>query len=102
MNINNKTKELIELITKYLSKNATLEELNTFAWDIIDYFSSNKNKLPPHSDKENEFWYTIWLIQHLTDQEHEKDGTTEKALKDALDYLKKNKKMPSNFKGSRP
>ncbi len=103
MKIENKIRELIELITFYLSKDATTEQLQEFAWQMIDYFTFTEEKaLPSEVEGEKEFWYAIWLIQHLADEEHEKNGITERSLKDALDYLKKIKKIPINFKGERP
>jgi hypothetical protein len=77
MNLVEKKKELIELISKYLENKATLKDLQEFSWEIIDYFNARKkNELSPYQDFEKEFWYTIWQIQHLADEEHEKEGIT--------------------------
>jgi len=103
MNLFEKKAELIKFISKYLENKSSVENLQKFSWEIIDYFSkTKKDELPPYEDFEREFWYTIWQIQHLVDEEHEKEGVTKKNLLDALDYLKKRKKMPENFIGLRP
>lgn len=102
MNLIEKKNELIKLISKYLNNQATLGELQEFAWEIIEYFSNKKNELPARQDFEKEFWYTIWQIQHLADEAHEKKGITKQVFVDALDYLKKNKKIPATYIGLRP
>jgi hypothetical protein len=103
MNLDKKKKELIKLISEYLNNQNSLENLQKFSWDMIEYFSKNKkNELPPYQDFEKVFWYTIWQIQHVADEEHEKEGITKKILSDALDYLENKKSMPENFIGLRP
>lgn len=95
-----KKNELIYLILKYLNNEKTLQNLQEFAWETIEFF--NKSELSPCQEFEKEFWYAIWQIQHLSDEEHEKDGVTQKALSDALDYLENKKSIPENFIGRRP
>jgi hypothetical protein len=103
MNLSNKKKDLMNLVSKYINNECSLDELNNFSWEVIGYFNgANKTKLPPCQDNENEFWYTIWEIQHLADSEHEKDGTTKRVLSEALSYLKKERPLPRNYKGNRP
>ncbi len=103
MNLVEKKNELIDLLSKYLKNQATLENLQEFSWEIIEYFSKGKkNELPGFQNFEKEFWYTIWQIQHLADEEHEKDGITKKVLLESLDYLEKKKKIPDSFVGIRP
>jgi hypothetical protein len=98
-----KKNELIELISEYLENRASLENLQLFSWEMIEYFSkSKKTELPPYQDFEQEFWYTIWQIQHLADKEHEKEGITRTVLLEALDFLKKKKEMTKSFIGLRP
>jgi len=93
---------LTELISKYLENKTSLETLQKFSWEMIEFFSDKKNKLPPYHDFEKELWYAIWQIQHLADEEHEKEGMTTKVLSEALDYLKSKKKIPEAFVGTRP
>ena len=102
MDILKKKQELINLISGYLDNRVTSDDLRKFSWEMIHFFSKNKSELPPYQDFENEFWYTIWQIQHLVDAEHEKENVTNKILLDALDYLKSKKKMPVTFIGKRP
>ncbi len=103
MNLQSKKKELIDLLRNYLSGKATLIELNSFANDVIDYFTvTEKNQLPLSQRFEKEFWYVIWQIQHLADVEHENVGVTAREFSKALDYLEGKKKMPDNFVGKRP
>ena len=103
MNMKKMKECLIDIIMKYLNHETTMKELNTFAWSLIEYFSStNKEKLPPIEDFENEFWHAIWQIQHLSDEKHEQSGITAKTLANALDYLEKRKKIPKEYYGMRP
>ncbi len=103
MKLSDKKTELINLILMCLDNKCTLESLQEFAWEIIDYFNTTKKTaLPPYQDFEKEFWYTIWQIQHLADQEHEKEGITIKILIGALEYLQKKKKIPDSFVSRRP
>lgn len=104
MTIFKKRAELIELISKYLNNEETIDVLYAFAWDVIDCYCQENKKLNllPYQEFENAFWYTIWQIQHLADSEHEQDGLTKKILLEALTYLQNEKKMPKNLKGERP
>lgn len=103
MDLIKKKHELIILISKYLENEASLEDLQKFSWEMIDYFGKNKkSELPPYQSFEKEFWYTIWQIQHLADEEHEKEGITKRVLQEALEFLKENKKFPNIFTGTRP
>jgi hypothetical protein len=103
MNLTAKKNELMTLISKYLKNQADLESLLQFSWEIIDYFSKGKkSELPCYQNFEKEFWYAIWQIQHLADEEHEKVGITDKILLEALEFLEKKKKIPDAFTGTRP
>lgn len=103
MDLLEKKNELIILIFDHCENRTSLEDLQKFAWDIIDYFNkSKKTDLPIYQKFENELWYTIWQIQHLADEEHENDGVTKKTLLEALDYLKGNKEFPKTCSGTRP
>lgn len=103
MNLSAKRNELIILISGYLNNQYTLTSLQKFAWDIIDYFNVNKKtELPPYQSFEKEFWYAIWQIQHLADEEHEHEGVTKKVLTEALEYLQKKKNIPNDYEGKRP
>lgn len=94
---------LINLISLYLKGESSLDELNTFAWKVINYFSDKaKNDLPPIEDFEREFWYAIWQIQHLADSSHENEGLTKKEFERVLEFLKNEKKLPEQYYGSRP
>ena len=102
MDLVKKKSELINLIMKCLERKDSFIKLQMFSWEMIDYFTKNKDKLPPYQDFEKEFWYAIWQMQHLADEEHDKDGLARKMLLDALDYLNDKKKMPESFTGMRP
>jgi hypothetical protein len=103
MDLIEKKNELIELITKYLEKNVSTEQLQTFSWSVINYFSKyKKDQLPQYQKFEKEFWYAIWEIQHLADEEHENEGVTIRILKEALEFLKESKKIPDEYAGRRP
>ena len=103
MNIFKARTLLISNIERYLNNDISLKDVREFAWDIIEYFSkATKTELPEHQDFEKEFWYAIWEIQHLGDESHEESGLTKRTLSEALDYLKKYKKIPDNYIGMRP
>lgn len=97
-----KKKELITLLEGYKDKKSSLNDLQKFAEEILDFFSDRKNKLPSKKKFEKEFWYAIWQIQHVADAEHEKEGITFQELSNALDFLVGNKKIPSSYIGDRP
>ncbi len=103
MNMKTEKEKLKDLIQSYLEKKSTCEDLNRYAWEKIDYFSSNENKIPPYDEEnEGEYWYAIWQIQHLADSEHEKDGILQAELSNIMEYFEKKKPLPRNFYGKRP
>ncbi|MBT5109065.1 MAG: hypothetical protein HOM25_10315 [Rhodospirillaceae bacterium] len=103
MDLNEKKETLIKLLELFLSDRIPADDLSNFSWDIIEYFSKNSNHtLPPTEKFEREFWFTIWQIQHLCDDDHISDGSAAKELSSALSYLKKDKAMPTEFVGRRP
>ncbi len=103
MNLVKKREELIELLNGYLKGDVSCEQLQEFAWNIVDKFSSkNPSELPPQQPFEKEFWYSVWQIIHLADEEHERGGLTRRELVKALSYLKNESKLPNNYIGIRP
>jgi hypothetical protein len=103
VNIINKTNQLIFLLDKFLKGKATSDDLNAFVWEVIDYFSDTpKNELPPELSEERIFWYAVWEIQHLNDDDHMSSESCRSQMKDILSYLQRDKELPSNFSGKRP
>lgn len=103
MNLRIEKTKLVNLIGKYSNGQASLAEMNKYAWSIIDYFTKTSvEQLPPKEGFETEFWYTIWQIQHLADEAHEQDDVVKNTLLEALSYLEGRKKMPSGYIGMRP
>ncbi|MCH1430193.1 MAG: hypothetical protein L7U87_05455 [Chlamydiales bacterium] len=95
--------KLENLILAYLDGKTSVEELNEFAWTVIETFSLiNKTAQPPEKEWEGMFWYAIWQLQHIADAEHESDGTTQRDLKVSLAYLKNEIPFPSTLRGRRP
>jgi len=103
MNLIKKKEGLIELLNGYIAGNIPCLQLQSFAWEVIDYFSSSDIlELPIRQPWEREFWFSIWQITHLADHEHEKNGLTKRELEKALSYLKGETQMPSSYIGERP
>jgi hypothetical protein len=103
MELDKKLDELLLLITGYLEGRVLCNELKSFAWNIIDYFTDTpKNQLPVEETFEKAFWNAIWTIQHLCDDDHERDGITKRELTEVLKYLKKEKEFPDDYIGRRP
>jgi hypothetical protein len=102
MDIREKINELIFLIKKYFQGEIDISYLDDFSWEVIKYFSQKNISYPPEVEGEREFWYAIWLIQHLGDEEHEKEGVTAKNLKEALEFLEKKQNFPADYIGKRP
>lgn len=103
MKLQQKNEELITILTNFLNGVIDAKELQSFVWEIIDYFTDTESdKLPPEEDFENVFWYTIWQIQHLCTEDHIKDGTAQKELVETIAYLKGIKQIPSYCFGHRP
>ena len=74
-----------ELITKlegYLSRELTHDEIKEFAWNLVE--DSPKET----SREENIYWSTLFSIIHLADDEHWKDGCTQRDLTDLCVKLK--------------
>lgn len=103
MDINKKKKELIQIISLFLSHKKSLQDLQGFAWDVIDWFVEHRNDtLPTVQENEGVFWYVIWQMQHLANKEHENDGTLLRELRNSLDYLLNRLPCPKEKFGTRP
>lgn len=103
MDLKAKFKELQLLLNRFEKNEASIDELQSFAWNVIDYFTDTPSiELPDEEEFEKPFWYAIWQVQHLCDEEHIKDGTAKRELSEALAYLKKDKEMPVKCVGRRP
>jgi hypothetical protein len=100
MNVESKTSELAQLIRRYLDGSESLDRLNDFVWDVIDFFTDGeRDELPPVSASEKEFWYTIWRIQHLVG---EPDDSIKSELPTLLSYLTEDAQLPTECEGRRP
>ena len=103
MNIAKKTNQLISLLDKFLKGKITSDTLVAFVWEIIDFFTETpKNDLPPEVPIENIFWYAVWEIQHLSDDEHMSNESCQSQMRDILAYLRRDKQLPSKYRGKRP
>lgn len=103
MNMKFQRDRLVDLIVKFLKGKVSHDTLSTFSWDIIEYFTETpENKLPPKNPGEEVFWYAIWQIQHLSDEEHTSVGSCRSQMENILDYLRMEKPLPSDYWGKRP
>lgn len=103
MNIKEKKQEVINLIDSFLKNKKTIQDLYDFSWKVIDEFSNlTDQETPIYEETEKSFWFAIWQIQHLADEEHMKDGTLKRELKVVLKYLLNQKSMPPGIYGLRP
>lgn len=103
MNVKKETKSLKSIITLYLLGEASLSDLNLFAWSKIDYYTTHKEPLSFSEEKEEgPFWYAIWQIQHLGDEDHESDGTLKKELLSILEFIDNEKLLSKIHYGKRP
>ena len=103
MNLSDAKMILISQLEGYLNGKISLKVMRDFSWNMIEYFSKcKKTELPAPQDFEKELWYAIWEIQHLADEAHEEEDVTRKTLTEALEYLKKTKKIPESYEGIRP
>ena len=103
IDLEEKYEELKKLISQYLSGQIQHDAICNFAWEIINYFEDkDKSKEITIQKFEPEFWFAIWQIQHVSDEEHWNEGITHRYLQQALDYLKKDKILPKESIGSRP
>jgi hypothetical protein len=100
MNLECKLNELTRLIQQFLDGSESLERLNDFVWDVIDYFSDSRSEeLPPVFTSEREFWYAVWRVQHLVG---EADDLLKEELPTILSYLRKEIQLPKECEGRRP
>ena len=103
MNLSEKYQELIVLLTQFISGTVAADVLQTFAWEIIDFFSTtDKSDLPPEEEFEKVFWYVVWEVQHLATEDHLEDGSALQGLEEALAFLKGDRSLPEEYIGRRP
>ena len=103
MDLSEKYHELISLLSQFLIGDIPADTLQAFVWEAIDYFSSaDKRDLPPKEDFEKVFWYVVWEVQHLLSEDHLEDGSAQRELEEALEYLKGEQSLPEEFIGRRP
>jgi hypothetical protein len=103
MNFNKKKSQLINLIELFLKGKISTTDLQNYAWNTIDDFSPEKwKKSVVANQDENIFWFTIWQIQHLADEDHLKDGTLRRELKLTLNYLLNKIPIPKKIIGKPP
>jgi hypothetical protein len=103
MNIQEKLQELIELLLGFFAGTHSADNLQDFAWEVIDFYSrSPRESLPPINGDENVFWYAVWQIQHLATEDHLSDGSATADLTAVLKYLRGDEELPKEFFGSRP
>ena len=98
----NKTLEVSNLIKDFLNKNKKLYVLQEYAWKNIDEYLA-RNQIEEIIDADTPvFWFAIWQLHHLADEEHLRDGTLERNLKQTLQYLLNQSPMPPNAYGLPP
>jgi len=103
MNLSNKYQELIMVLTNFLDGSITVDILQTFVWEVIDYFSTNeKRDLPAEEEFEKVFWHVVWQVQHMATKDHLDNGSVWKELEEALLFLKGERKLPEEYIGQRP
>ncbi len=103
MDLKVKSEELQVLLTDFIKGEASNDELQSFAWDVIDHFTnSSSDRLPAEEEFEKSFWYAIWQVQHLCDDDHVNDGTTKREILTTLAYMKGEKEIPESCVGQRP
>ena len=102
MNLDEKQNELINILEQYLSGKVENKLLLDFAWEVIDYFSKDKNILPEEKPFENEFWFAIWQMQHLLEEPDSEIEMIKRELKKSLSYLKQEVDTPVEVVGRRP
>ena len=102
MKIEEKKKELLNLIDSYFKSEITVDALFEYSWRTINFFANNREILAPYQENERTFWYAIWQLQHLGDKEHEKNGTLARALSEIVSYLNNQQELPQNYEGKRP
>lgn len=102
MNYKNKRREVINVIECFFDNQKTIEQLQGYAWSVIDEFS-RKNEVDDSMGIDGKvFWFAIWQIQHLANEEHFKDGTLTRELKKTLEYLLNPISMPPDTYGLPP
>ncbi len=74
--------ELTKKLNAYLSGQIDHEAIRSYAWGLSE-------SLPKESiESEKVFWSCVFSIIHLADDEHWKDGCTERDLGELLNKLK--------------
>ncbi len=95
MDLQEKFQELLLLLTGFVSDQKSGEELQSFAWEMIEYFTDTpSNELPAEEEFEKVFWHAIWKIQHLCDDFHQDEGITKRELSKVLAYMKGEAEIP--------
>lgn len=102
MNYKKKRKEASKVIEHYLSKKKTMQELYDYSWKEIYEFSSENQHEQLMNEDGSVFWFAIWQIQHLASEEHFKDGSLKRELKQTLKYLLDQTPLPQGVYGLPP
>ena len=102
MILQEKYKELIQILEDYLKNKISGDDFDNFLWDIIDFFSNEKNnKSISRENFEKIFWFAVWNCLHLTSEPAEEPWVRQ-TFEEILAYLKKEKKLPPDKFSFRP
>ena len=93
---------LISKIKSYLDAKITHQDMREFVDKIFDDWDNLQcDKTIDEVKGESSFWYALWTIQHLADEEHWKDGITKPELIKCLGFIEKGH-LPDGYIGRRP
>lgn len=95
---------LTRLLTDFFKDQKKYEDLNSYAWDLLEYYADLPDDKMPEWQGEDEglVWNAVWPIQHMADEEHIKDGTAQLAFENMLQLLNGTLKATPADYGSRP
>ena len=100
--IKGNSEKLKQKIEEYSESKLTHEEMQKYIDNIFDLWDNlDCDKTVETSKEEEIFWHTVWTIQHVADEEHFKDGITQKEIANCMTYFK-NGTLPKGYVARRP
>jgi len=93
---------LADLVETALESDQAESQLRDHVWDVIELFTNTpREDHPPLGRTEEVFWFVIWQLQHLLDDDFA-PGAREAQLRELVSYLRGERPLPHGCRGRRP
>jgi hypothetical protein len=100
--IEDNSEKLIQKLKEYSESNISHCDMQKYIDSIFDlWYGLDCDKTIEKSKEEEIFWHAVWTMQHVADEEHFKDGITQKEIVKCLNFLNNNY-LPKGYIANRP